>query len=132
MEHPVILFDGVCNFCNAVCNFIIRHDSSQRFRFAHLQSSVGQAMLVEHGFAPDVLDSVVLIEDGKAYLKSDVTIRMARHLTGVAKLGTLLRFVPRPVRDFGYDIVARNRYRWWGKQDVCIVPTPEVRDRFLT
>ncbi|MBM3290647.1 MAG: thiol-disulfide oxidoreductase DCC family protein [Candidatus Hydrogenedentes bacterium] len=131
MEHPVILFDGVCNYCHFVCNFIIRHDPAMRFRFAHLQSAAGQALLVQYGFAPEMLDSVVLIENGRAYLKTDVTIRIARHLSGAARLGVLLRFVPRFLRNTGYDIIARNRYRWWGRQDACILPTPGVRDRFL-
>jgi predicted DCC family thiol-disulfide oxidoreductase YuxK len=131
MDHPTILFDGVCNYCNSVCNYIIRRDPGKHFRFAHLQSPLGQELLVKYGFAPDMLDSVVLIENGKAYIKTDVTIRIAPHLTGLARWGALLRFVPRFIRDIGYGIVARNRYRWWGKQDACIVPTANVRDRFL-
>ena len=131
MDHPIILFDGVCNCCNSACNFIIAHDPAKYFRFAHLQSAVGRDLLTKHGFAQDKCDSIVLIENGSAYLKTDATIRIAPHLSGAARLGVLLRFVPRFLRDFGYDIVARNRYRWWGRQDACIVPTPDVRDRFL-
>lgn len=131
LEPPIILYDGVCNYCNAVCNFIIRHDPKKHFRFTHLQSPKGQELLRQYGFAPDMLDSVVLIESGKAYLKTDVTIRMAPRLSGVARLGVLLRMVPRSIRNLGYDIIARNRYKWWGKQDTCIVPTPDIRERFI-
>lgn len=132
VEHPIILYDGVCNYCNAVCNFIIKHDPAKRFRFTHLQSPKGQELLRQYGFAPDMLDSVVLIENGKAYLKTDVTIRMAPHLSGVARLGVLMRIIPRSIRNFGYDIIARNRYKWWGKRDACIVPTPDTRERFIS
>lgn len=131
LDHPVILFDGVCNYCNSICNFIIKHDPGKHFRFAHLQSKAGRDLLAQYGFAPDMLDSVVLIENGAAYLKTDVTIHMARHLTGIVRWAVLLRLVPRFIRNIGYDIIARNRYRWWGKQDACIVPTPDVRDRFI-
>ena len=130
-EHPILLYDGVCNYCNAVCNFITRRGPAKRFRFAHLQSPLAQQLLTSHGLPANMLDSVVLIEDGRAYLKSDVTIRIAPHLTGPAKLAVLLRLLPRSLRDLGYDVVARNRYRWWGKQNACIVPTPAIRDRFL-
>ena len=130
-EHPIILFDGVCNYCNSILNYIIKHDHKKRFRFAHLQSSAGQNLLERYGFPRDMLDSVVLIDNGKAYIKTDVTIRIAPHMGGIARLGVLLRFVPRAIRDIGYDIVARNRYKWWGKQDACIVPTADVRERFF-
>ena len=132
MEHPVILFDGVCNYCNAVCNFIIRHDPAGRFRFAPLQSAIGQALLEKYRLSKEALDTVVLIEDDAAYTKSDVTVRVAPHLTGVARLGTLLKLVPSAIRNAGYDLISRNRYAWWGKHDTCIVPSPDVRDRFLS
>ncbi|MCC6796220.1 MAG: thiol-disulfide oxidoreductase DCC family protein [Candidatus Hydrogenedentes bacterium] len=130
-EHPIILFDGVCNYCNSILNYIIKHDHKKRFRFAHLQSNAGQDLLEQYGFPRDMLDSVVLIENGKAYTKTDVTIRIAPHMSGIAKFAVLLRILPRAIRDIGYDFIARNRYKWWGKQEACIVPTPDVRDRFL-
>ena len=130
-EYPIILFDGVCNYCNSILNYIIKHDHKKRFRFAHLQSNAGQDLLEKYGFPRDMLDSVVLIENGKAYTKTDVTIRIAPHMSGIAKFAVLMRFLPRAIRDIGYDIVARNRYKWWGKQETCIVPTPDVRERFL-
>ena len=129
-EHPIILYDGVCNYCNSIANFIIRHDPNKRFRFAHLQSDLGQELLKKHQL-PAGLDSVVLVENGAAYIKSDATIRIAPHLSGAARFGSLLRFMPRFIRDLGYDIIARYRYQLWGKQDSCIIPTPDVRDRFL-
>ncbi|MDZ4860570.1 MAG: thiol-disulfide oxidoreductase DCC family protein [Candidatus Hydrogenedentes bacterium] len=129
-EHPIILYDGVCNYCNRICNYMIRHDPAKHFRFAHLQSAIGQELLKKYGLSPE-LDSVVLIEGNSAYIKSDATIHMAPRLSGSAKFGALLRFVPRRIRNYGYDFIARNRYKWWGKQDACIIPTPDVRDRFL-
>ena len=129
--HPIILFDGVCNYCNSILNYIIKHDHKKRFRYAHLQSKAGQDLLEQYGFPRDMLDTVVLIENGNAYIKTDVTARVAPHLSGIAKLGVVLRIIPRAVRDFGYDIISRNRYKWWGKQDTCIMPTPDVRERFL-
>lgn len=123
---------GVCNYCNSILNYIIKHDHKKRFRYAHLQSNADQDLLEKFGFPRDMLDSVVLIENGKAYIKTDVTARVAPHLSGIAKLGVVLRIIPRAIRDFGYDIIARNRYKWWGKQDACIVPTPDVSDRFLS
>lgn len=130
MDHPIVLYDGVCNYCNALANYIIRHDPDKRFRFAALQSAKGQELLRQHGLPP-TLDSVVFIEDGKAHIKSDATIRIAPHLTGAAKLAVLLRIVPRFVRNWFYDFIAKHRYQWWGKQDQCIIPSQEVRDRFL-
>ena len=131
MEHPILLYDGVCNYCNSVCNFIIKHDPNKRYRFAHLQSRLARKLLTQHGLDPDALDSVVLIENGNAYTKTDVTVRVAPHLSGIVKLAVLFRLLPRPLRNIGYDIIARNRYKWWGKQDSCIVPTQDVRERFL-
>ncbi len=130
-EHPIVLYDGVCNYCNALCNFAIRRDPHKRLRFAHLQSELGQHLLRKYRL-PEDLDSVVVVVDGAAYIKSDATIRMSPYLTGVARAGSLLRFVPRAIRDAVYDYIARHRYAWWGKQEQCIVPTKDVRDRFLT
>jgi predicted DCC family thiol-disulfide oxidoreductase YuxK len=131
MDHPVILFDGVCNYCNAIVNWVLRLDRKGVFRFATLQSEHGQALLREHGLPPDNLDSVVLVENGKAYTKSDATLRIAHHLPWWLQEARLLWIVPRPFRDAIYDTIARNRYRWFGKKESCMIPTAEQRGRFL-
>ncbi|MES2734060.1 MAG: thiol-disulfide oxidoreductase DCC family protein [Bacteroidota bacterium] len=131
-----ILFDGVCNFCNATINYIIDHDKAGKFVFAPLQSEVGQQLLAAHHYeanklSDDRLRSVVLIKDGKAYEKSDAALEIARNLAGLWPLLYGFKIVPRFIRDFFYDLVARNRYRWFGKQESCRLPTPEMRQRFL-
>jgi predicted DCC family thiol-disulfide oxidoreductase YuxK len=127
----IVLFDGVCNFCNGAVNFIIRHDSGGQFKFAPLQSNIGGEMKVEFGIASDV-DSIVVIEDRKAFTHSDAALRIARGLGGIWSLGYAFIIVPKPVRDWFYRLFARYRYSLFGKKDVCMIPTPDVRSRFLT
>ena len=131
MNHPIFLFDGVCKFCNAGVNFIIDRDVRKRFRFAPLQSDAGQALLRRFGKRTDDFDTAVVVEHGRAYVKSSAALRIARHLGGPWALLTLLFAVPPFLRDGAYDLLARNRYRWFGKADTCRMPTPDVRDRFL-
>lgn len=126
-----MLFDGVCNLCNGSVQFIVRHDPAGRFRFASLQSEAGQALLRRHGMDPGDLFSVILVEDGRVYSRSDAALRIARGLSGGWRAAGALRVVPRPLRDLVYGWVARNRYRWFGKQEACMIPTPELRARFL-
>ena len=129
--HPIILFDGICNLCSRSTTFIIRHDPVGRFHFASLQSEAARALGDEYGFDPADLDTVVLIERGRVYTKSDAAVRIARRLSGPARRGYSARHLPRPLRDALYNLVARNRYRWFGQRAECIVPTPELRARFL-
>lgn len=131
MNQPIILFDGVCNLCAWSVQFIIKRDPRGLFRFAALQSPVGQRLLAERGADARVLDSVVLIEGARWYARSDASLRVARHLSGGWPLLALLRVVPRPLRDWAYEIVARNRYGWFGRQQACMLPTPALRERFL-
>lgn len=131
MSNAIVLFDGVCNLCNASVDFILRHDRSGHFRFASLQSDAGRRLTREHGLDPERHDTVVLVEDGKAYLRSTAALRVARRLDGPYRVAYALIVVPRPVRDFVYDRIARNRYRWFGKRDTCRAPTVEERTRFL-
>lgn len=127
----VVLFDGVCNLCNGSVQFIVRRDPYGYFRFASLQSEPGRSLLREHGLDPADLFSVILVEDGKVYARSDAALRIARRLSGVWRAAGALRVLPRSLRDRVYDLVARNRYRWFGRRDACMVPTPELRERFL-
>ena len=127
----VVVFDGVCNLCNRSVRFILRHEAEPRFQFAPLQSSAGARLLRQRNFSVDDLRTFVLVSDERTYVRSDAAIRIARHLKGGWKLLGFLRIVPRPLRDWVYDVVARNRYRWFGRTDTCMVPTPELRSRFL-
>lgn len=131
LEHPVILFDGVCNFCNSSVNFVIRHDKQHQFRFAALQSEAGTRLLKAHGLSPDTFNSFILVQGDKAYLKSDAALRVVRSFGGGWRLLSALRFIPRGVRNFFYDLIARNRYRWFGKKDTCMLPSPSIRSLFL-
>ena len=130
-EGPIVLYDGVCGLCDRSVQFILRHDRRGSFRFAALQSEPGQRMLREHGLQEVALESVVLVEGGRAYRKSAAALRIARWLDRPWPLLGAFRVVPRPVADFFYDLLARHRYRIFGKLDACMLPPPEVRSRFL-
>jgi predicted DCC family thiol-disulfide oxidoreductase YuxK len=129
----VVLFDGVCNLCSASVRFIVERDRDAYFKLAALQSDAGKKLLEGHGVAQSDGDptSIVLIEDGKVFDRSTAALHIARHLGGVWKLGWAFIVVPRFVRDAVYDFIAKRRYKWFGKQDTCMVPTPELRARFL-
>lgn len=127
----IILFDGVCNFCNGSVNFIIERDPAAYFKFAPLQSEVGEKLLGKYGVDKTRTDSVVLIEDEKVYTYSTAALRIARHLEGFWSKFYGFRLVPGVVRDFFYKLFAKNRYRLFGKKDACMLPTPEIRARFL-
>lgn len=127
--QAIILFDGVCNLCNSSVQFIIRRDPAAYFSFASLQSEIGQQLLQEHQYHGQ-LDSVILIENNKLYAKSDAALRIVRRLPSWRILSAG-RFIPRSIRDSIYQFVAKHRYRWFGKQEVCMLPSPEIRSRFL-
>ena len=132
--HPVVLFDGVCNLCSASVQWIIERDPGAAFRFASLQSEAGAALLEMHGLSLPAgadPDSVLLVDETGVHEQSDAALRIARGLGRPWSLLWGLRFVPRFVRDGLYRLVARNRYRWFGRKDACWLPTPELRSRFL-
>lgn len=131
---PVVLFDGVCHLCSAAAKFLIDRDPAGKLRFAALQSEAGARLLREHGATPPEgdPDSIVLLEDGRLYERSTAALRIARRLCWPWKLLYALVIVPRPLRDLIYRFVARNRYRWFGKQPECRLPTPELQARFLS
>ncbi len=130
-EHAVVLFDGVCHFCNRSVQFIVKRDRSGYFRFASQQSSAGSALLAACPEARGT-DSIVLIERGKAYTESTAVLRIARRLDGLWKAAYLAIVIPRPIRDPFYRWFARRRYRWFGKQSSCMLPAPDIRERFLS
>jgi len=127
----LIIFDGVCNLCEASVNFIIRHDKDGFFRFVPSQSELGAALQQQYNINTTALDTVVLIRDGEHFTESDAAVRIAAALDGPWRLLGLGRWVPRPVRDWVYRRIANNRYAWFGRKEVCLIPTPEVRGRFL-
>lgn len=129
--HAVMLFDGVCNFCNRSVRFVMRHDRRDYFRFAALQSEAGERLQHEYGFDATQLDTFILIENGRAYERSTAALRLMRRLAFPYSLAGYLTIVPRPIRDFFYDQFARRRYRWFGRRDTCMVPTEKQRARFL-
>lgn len=129
-EHPVILFDGECNLCNASVDLVMRNDSDGVFRFASLQSDAAERILKPHGRDPDLLGSIILVDDG-VHRESAAVLRIARHMDGAWPLLYAFVVVPRFIRDPVYRWIARNRYRWFGKRDTCRTPTPQERERFI-
>lgn len=129
-DQGVVLFDGVCSLCNASVDLIIKRDHAKHFRFASLQSEAAQKVLAKHSQAV-TLDSIVLVESDQVFTESTAALRIARHLGWMWAWLYLLIIIPRFVRDPLYRLIARNRYRWFGKKDTCRVPTPEERALFL-
>ena len=137
-----MLFDGVCNFCDASVNFVIEHDRDGYFKFAPLQSDAGTKLAAEYGIASatvehhdagvNPIDSLILVEEGKAFTHSTGALRIARRLSAPWSWLYVFIVVPSPIRDFFYRLFAKFRYRLFGKKDECMIPTPEVRARFLT
>ncbi|MDT0647656.1 thiol-disulfide oxidoreductase DCC family protein [Zunongwangia sp. F260] len=131
-NKKIILFDGVCNLCDGAVKFIIEHDRKDVFRFASLQSEFGQKLIAERGLDPEELDSVVLIEPGVAYYrKSTAALEISRELSGGYSLLKNFLALPESFRDLLYDFVAKNRYKWYGKKESCMIPTPELKSKFL-
>ncbi len=128
---PVLLFDGVCNLCNRFVTEVLTRDHRGVIRYAALQSEAGQKLLERAGFKDFSMDTVVLIEGNKKYLKSDVALRIFRHLGGGWSYLYYLSVIPKFIRDTIYDLIARNRYRWFGKKDTCMLPRAEWESRFL-
>lgn len=130
-NHPVVLFDGVCNLCDHAVQFIIRHDRHRKLRFASLQSGYAAGRLETTNLPPTYLDSFVLLEAGRCYTRSTAALRVARYFGGLWQLLYVFILIPRPIRDAVYNLVGRYRYRWFGKKNSCMVPTPELKVLFL-
>ena len=130
-EEPVVLFDGVCNLCSGSVQFLIEHDPEARLRFAPLQSEPARELLEAVGLDDYDFDTIVLVEGEEYYTRSTAALRIARYLERPWSLLWALRYVPKILRDAGYDVVASSRYAVFGKKDRCMVPTPDVQDRFL-
>lgn len=128
----IILFDGVCNFCNDSVRFVMKRDKKDLYRYASLQSDLGQKMTDERGIDTTEIDSTILIIPDEAYyIKSDAALQISKNLTGLYPILSLFSIIPSSIRDFFYDIIARNRYKWFGKKEACPMPSPEERSKFL-
>ena len=131
LTHSIILFDGVCNLCNGAVNFVIKRDPGNVFKFTPLQEKQGVLLLKKHAIDAQELDSIVLVENKKVYTKSSAALRIARKLSGLWPLFFVLLIIPRFIRDGVYDFIAKNRYKWFGKKEQCMIPTPGLREKFL-
>lgn len=127
----IVLFDGVCNLCNGAVLFIIKRDKKDRFRFAALESDLGKELLARHNIDPSKIDSIVLISGDSAFAKAGAALRIAKYLTGLWPLLYSLIIIPKFIADAVYDFIARNRYKWFGKKESCMIPTPELKSKFL-
>ncbi len=131
-EQHLILYDGVCHLCHSAVQFILPRDPEGRFRFVTLQSERGKALLTQYGMpAPTVPESIVYIAGDRAYRSSGAALRIAGKLGFPWNLAILFLAIPSPIRDLAYQFIARNRYRWFGKEEACLLPRPEWRERFL-
>ena len=130
-QHSIILFDGVCNLCNTAVQFIIKRDYANHFRFASLQSGEGKKILMDNSVAGDQMSTFILLENGKVYDRSTAALKVTRKLSGWWPLLYGFIVVPKFIRDGIYKVIANNRYRWFGKKTECMVPTPELRAKFL-
>ena len=132
MSHPILFFDGVCNLCNGAVQVYLTRDKDAKLRFASLQSDLARELLPRAGVDPDEMSSLVLLEDGKAYLRSTGALRAGSYLSGFwGPLSKALLIFPAGLRDVVYRIIARNRYRWFGKRESCMLSRPEWKDRFV-
>lgn len=129
---PVLLFDGVCNLCSSSVQFVLERDEKENIQFASLQSEFGKNSLSKSQLPPDYTSSLVLLENGRAYIKSDAALRLSKHLNGLWKLGSVLLIVPKFIRDPVYNWIAKNRYKWFGKKEACWIPEPKWKARFLS
>lgn len=131
MTKKIILFDGVCNLCNGAITFIIQRDKKDIFRYAPLQSEIGKELAAKHHIDLDKVDSIILVTEDKAYAKSTAALRIAKQLSAGWPLLAVFLILPRFLRDAVYDFIARNRYKWFGKKEACMIPTPELKSKFL-
>jgi predicted DCC family thiol-disulfide oxidoreductase YuxK len=131
MQHPIIFFDGVCNLCTSSVQFIIKRDKKDLFRFAALQSDQAIHYLQPYTINPDSLDTIILLENGTIYKRSTAALRIAKRLSGAWPLLYGFIIIPEPIRDYVYRQIAKRRYRIWGREESCMVPTPELKARFL-
>ncbi|ARS40829.1 thiol-disulfide oxidoreductase [Sphingobacteriaceae bacterium GW460-11-11-14-LB5] len=131
IQQPIIFFDGVCNLCNASVQFVIAHDKKDQFKFTALQGDYAKEVLSKFNDDPQQLNTILLLQEGRLYTKSSAALRVAGKLNGLIPLLYVFLLVPKFIRDWFYDIIAKNRYQWWGRQESCWVPTPELKSKFI-
>lgn len=129
--HKIILFDGVCNLCNSSVQLVLKNDKKDTFRLAALQSDVGKKLSAKHGIDTSQTDSIILIDSDTCYTKSTAALKIAKHLSGAYPLLYGFMIVPKFIRNIVYDYIAKNRYKWYGKQESCMIPTPALKSKFL-
>ncbi|MES2568190.1 MAG: DCC1-like thiol-disulfide oxidoreductase family protein [Bacteroidota bacterium] len=130
-NKTILLFDGYCNLCHSSVLFVLKHEKKSTIYFTSLQSDIGIEILNHYSIDPQKTDSLVLIEKNQAYIKSSAALRLAKHLKGLYPLALVFLIVPAFIRNFIYDFIAKNRYKWYGKMDSCLMPDPELAKRFL-
>ncbi len=128
----IILFDGVCNLCNSSVNFILKHDKKKQFIFTSLQSDAAKKILLQFPMKIFNLDSIILIENGLIYEKSTAALKISKHLYNGYQLLYIFIILPKVIRDWVYNYIAKNRYNWFGKKDTCMIPSEKIKNRFLT
>ena len=130
-DQPIIIFDGVCNLCEFSVRFIVKNDRQARFRFVSAQSEKGKALQRRCGVDTLADGTVILLENDRVHIRSDAALQIAKNLDGVWRFLYILRFIPKPVREFFYSIISKNRYRWFGKKQECLLPDKNLKQRFL-
>lgn len=128
--NNIILFDGVCNFCDRSVQFIIKRDKKARYKFASIQSEIGQEIIRKYNVSAHI-DSLILVENNRYYVRSSAALRICKHLSFGWRLFYILLIIPKSIRDYIYNFFAKNRYKWFGKKESCMLPSPEIRKRFL-
>lgn len=130
-NNPLILFDGVCNLCNDSVQLVIKNDSENIFVFSALQNELVQNYLTKIDTDLLQLDTILLVTPSKIYTKSSAALTIARHLKGIYPLLYVFYIIPKPLRDLVYNFIAKNRYKWYGKKESCMIPNPELKNKFL-
>ena len=131
-EQPIILFDGVCNFCNNAVNFVIKRDKKATIHFTPLQTDKGRALLMQYGLPINDMQTFIFIENGNAYTRSTAALKVCRYLKGIWPMCYGFIIVPKLIRDGIYNWIAKNRYKWFGVKPECMLPTPDIKARFLS
>lgn len=130
-NQRIILFDGVCNLCNSAVKFVLKRDKNSVFKFASLQSDIAKKLLKDFAVSGIGEGTFVLIDDGEVYTRSNAALKVCKHLSGLWPIMAVFMIVPRFIRDWVYNLISKNRYRWFGKRDTCMIPSPEMKIKFL-
>lgn len=130
-NHPIIMFDGICNLCNHLIQFVIKRDPNGIFKFLSLQSDLARSIMSSHNLTNKQLDSIILIDKNQIFTESTAILHILNKLTGPIKLLIPLWIIPKLIRDKGYRFIAKNRYKWFGKKSACMIPTQDIKNRFI-